>query len=355
MATVRLQAIAGNYRLADNLAPASQSIPVIKANGYGHGLLEVARCLQPLAPAFAVAFIDEAVRLRDAGISKPILVLQGVSRAAELAEAAAGGFWLVLHTQQQVEWVLSAKLQDSIRVWLNVDTGMRRLGFAPDHLDRLCDQLCSSFNTRQGPVLSTHLACADDLGSPVTQRQVDVIRACAGRYHLDMSIANSAGILFWPQSHAQWNRPGYMLYGLSPDGSFGTDQHGLSPAMTLHSEIIAIRQVAAGEGVGYGHDWVAKQTSKIGTVAIGYGDGYPRHAPGGTPVWVNGKRVPLAGRVSMDAICVDLTGVDNVQVGDAVELWGQNLLVNEVAAAAGTIGYELLAGLTGRVPLRYQS
>ena len=354
-ATVRLQDIAANYRLADGLAPVSQSIAVIKANAYGHGMLEVARFLEPQVPAFAVAFVDEAVRLRDAGIRKPVLVLQGVSNAAELTEAVAGRFWLRLHNSQQVDWVLSAKLQDSLRIWLNVDTGMHRLGFPPHDLDRMCDKMCASFNIKQGPVLSTHLACADDLEDPMTRRQVDAIRVCAGKYRLDVSIANSAGILFWPQSHAHWNRPGYMLYGHCPSGSFDSGRHGLAPAMTLNSEIIAIRDVAKGEGVGYGHDWVAQRPSKIGTIAIGYGDGYPRHAPGGTPVLVNGARAPLAGRVSMDAICVDLTGHDNVALGAPVELWGRNLSVNEVAAAAGTIGYELLAGMTGRVPLHHAS
>lgn len=353
-ATVRLNDIAANYQLADGRAPASQSIPVIKANAYGHGMLAVAQCLEPLAPALAVACMDEAVRLRDAGIRKPILVLQGASRAADLGEAAARRFWLMLHSHRQAEWVLSARLQDSVGAWVKVDTGMHRLGFLPQELESLCDAMCTSQNIKRGPVLCTHLACADDPADPMTLRQVETLRDCAARFHLDMSIANSAGILFWPQSHAQWNRPGYMLYGHCPSGSFDVDAHGLKPAMTMNSEIVAIREIAAGEGVGYGHDWVARQTSKIGTIAIGYGDGYPRHAPSGAPVLINGVRAPLVGRVSMDAICVDLTGVDNVHVGDSVELWGRNLSVNEVASSAGTIGYELLAGLTGRVPLRYQ-
>ncbi len=354
-ATVRLADIASNFGLADSLAPASKSIAVIKANAYGHGMLEVAQHLQPMVPAFAVACVDEAVRLRNAGISKPILVLQGVSRAGELQDAAAGKFWLLLHSKQQVEWLLSARLQDSVGIWLKLDTGMHRLGFSADGLDQLCADLCSSLNVRQRPVLCTHLACADNTADPMTRQQVETIRACSGKHKLEMSIANSAGILFWQQSHAQWNRPGYMLYGNCPSGSFAGDAHGLQPAMTMNSEIIAIREVAAGESVGYGRGWLAKRASKIGTIAIGYGDGYPRHAPSGTPVLVNGLRVPLAGRVSMDAICVDLTGVNNVQVGDPVELWGQSLPVNEVAAAAGTIGYELLAGLTGRVPLRFET
>jgi len=354
IATVRLNDIAANFELAAGLAPDSQSIPVIKANAYGHGMVAVAQRLEPMAPALAVAFIDEAVRLRDAGIRKPILLLQGVSRAADLAEAAARDFWPMLHSRRQAKWLLSAKLQDSLRVWVKVDTGMHRLGFLPHELDTLCEDMCASQNIKQGPVLCTHLACADDRENPMNLKQVQALRACAERFRLDTSIANSAGILYWPDGHANWNRPGYMLYGHCPSGSFSIGAHGLKPAMTMNSELIAIREIAAGEGVGYGHDWVARQTSKIGTIAIGYGDGYPRHAPSGTPVWINGQRVPLVGRVSMDAICVDLTGAGNVQIGDGVELWGRNLSVNEVAASAGTIGYELLAGLTGRVPLRYQ-
>lgn len=354
-ANVRLSDIAANYQQASRLAPASKSIAVIKANAYGHGMAEVAQYLQSGVPAFAVASMDEAVRLRDAGISKPVLVLQGAGAAADLAEAVARDCWLLLHQQRQIDWLLSAKLPGTLGVWLKVDTGMHRLGFAPDALEGVCEALCSSANVRDGVVLCTHLACADDLADPMTPRQVNSIRACAARHQLAVSIANSAGILFWPATHAEWNRPGYMLYGNCPTGSYTGDSHGLLPAMTMNSEIIAIRNLSPGDGVGYGHDWVAKRPSKIGTIAIGYGDGYPRHAPGGTPVLVNGQRVPLTGRVSMDAISVDLTDLENAKVGDPVELWGQNLSVNEVAAAAGTIGYEILAGLTGRVPLHYQT
>jgi alanine racemase len=189
----------------------------------------------------------------------------------------------------------------------------------------------------------------------MTARQVSLARSYANMHKLDLSIANSAGILHWPESHAEWNRPGYMLYGLCPTGDFGNGARQLRPAMTMSSEIFAIRNLKQGEGVGYGQDWIAKKPSRIGTIPIGYGDGYPRHAPSGTPVLVNGQRVPLAGRVSMDAIAVDLTDTEAVKTGDPVELWGENLCVNEVASAAGTIGYEILAGLTGRVPLVYES
>ncbi|MCP4045271.1 MAG: alanine racemase [Gammaproteobacteria bacterium] len=354
-ATVRIAAIVHNYELACRLAPVSKNIAVIKANAYGHGMLEVARILQTRVPAFAVALVEEAAQLRDAGIAKPILVLQGANDAADIKEAAERDLWLLLHRQQQVDALLSSYPTKPVRVWLKLETGMHRFGLVPDELDQVCADLRSSPGVQQSLVLCTHLACADNLTNPITRQQVSVIRSCSAKHGLGLSIANSAGILHWPETHADWNRPGYMLYGNCPTGAFGRGSTQLRPVMTMSSEIVAIRIVRQGESVGYGQHWVAEKPSKIGTIAIGYGDGYPRHAPNGTPVLVNGQRVPLAGRVSMDAICVDLTEMEKVEVGDPVELWGENLYVNEVASAAGTIGYEILAGLTGRVPLLYEA
>ncbi len=355
LATVQLDAIVHNYHVAERLTPASQNIAVIKANAYGHGMVKVAQALESSVPAFAVAFMDEAIQLREAGISRPILVMQGASHASDIAEAAANDFWLMHHDQQQTDWVLSAKSSGPVTVWLKVDTGMHRLGLEPALLDQICAELLTSPNVRQEVVMCTHLACAADLDSPMTGQQVKTLRSCAGQYKLALSIANSAGILCWPESHAEWNRPGYMLYGNDPTRSIDGDSFGLIPAMTMQSEVVAIRYLEPGDGVGYGLDWVAKRPSKIGTIAIGYGDGYPRHAPSGTPVLVNGQRVPLVGRVSMDSITVDLTELENAETGDPVELWGRGLSVNEVASAAGTIGYEILASLTGRAPLVYSS
>lgn len=352
-AHVNLEAIADNYRLACQRAPASQNIAVIKANAYGHGMLEVARKLEPLVPAYAVAMIDEAMLLREAGIRKPILIMQGVNETEEIREAAASDLWIMLHQPGQVEAVLNASLPKPVNTWIKLDTGMHRLGLGIEEFGELYARLLASDNVGPEPVVCTHLACADDLAEPMTQKQTNLIRTAVSGQNISLSIANSAGILFWPESHAGWNRPGIMLYGSCPTGSFDSPAVGLRPAMTMCSEIIAVRQVATGEGVGYGLDWVAKRPSVIGTIAIGYGDGYPRHAPSGTPVLVNGQRVPVAGRVSMDAICVDLTDLEYINPGDPVELWGANLSVNEVAARAGTISYELLAGLSGRVPIQY--
>jgi alanine racemase len=231
---------------------------------------------------------------------------------------------------------------------------MHRLGLEPQDVASACEALISSGNIQPDLILCTQLACADDLASPVTKHQVRRLRSFAAKHKLPLSIANSAAIMSLPESHAQWNRPGYMLYGNSPFTRDEGNKERLFPAMTLGSEIIAVREVAPGDGVGYGLDWVARKQSRIGIVSIGYGDGYPRHAPGGTPVLVNGVRVPLAGRVSMDMISVDLTDHPGAGIGDSVELWGENLGVNEVASSAGTIGYELLAGLTGRLRRVYQ-
>lgn len=352
-ATVRLGAITHNLEVARRFAPAAKIMAVIKANAYGHGAIEVARALQAAVPAFAVAFFDEAVQLRDAGISRPILVLQGTTGLADVAEAAAKDFWLMLHSRQQVDRVLCSDMTKPVQVWVKADTGMHRLGFALTELDNICEELSASPNVQQEVVLCTHLACADDLANPMTRQQVNQLRAYAAKRSLPLSIANSAAIMCWPESHAEWNRPGYMLYGNSPFGYSGGHTADLVPAMTMASEIMAIREISPGDGVGYGLNWLAQRHSRIGTISIGYADGYPRHAPSGTPVLVNGQRVPLAGRVSMDMISVDLTDLDKVKIGDPVELWGEGLSVDEVAARAGTIAYEILAGLTGRVPVTY--
>jgi len=349
-ATVRLNAVSENFKTACRIAPGSQNVAVIKADAYGHGAVEVARALEDKAPAFAVAFFEEAVQLRDAGIKKPILILQGTLGEENIDEAAARDFWLMLNNQQQIDRVLTSTSKRPVRVWLKVETGMHRLGFEPEEVENVCRSLVSSDKIQAEMVLCTQLACADDLDSRMTGKQVNRLNAIAALYKLPLSIANSAAIMAWPETHARWNRPGYMLYGNSPFAVEQDNADGLLPAMTLESEIVALRDVAAGQGVGYGIDWVAERKSTLGIIAIGYGDGYPRHAPAGTPVLVNGVRTALAGRVSMDMISVDLSDLPGVNPGDPVELWGENLSVNEVASCAGTIGYELLAGLTARLP-----
>ena len=350
-ALIDLDAIRSNYAVACNLAPQSKNIAVIKADAYGHGILPIAKALQSVVPAFAVAILDEALELRKAGISTPLLVLEGVNSTEAIETAVANNLSLVVHSEEQVSLIQQASLSAPVSIWLKVDTGMHRLGLPPAQLrtvlERLQDCACDI------SVLCTHLASADDMTSDATQQQFELFEACASGFGLPLSIANSAGILAWPESHADWNRPGYMLYGDSPMANDVDTARGLQPAMTFRSEIIAVREIAAGEAVGYGGRWTATRPSKIGTVACGYADGYPRHAPNGTPTLVNGHVAPLVGTVSMDMITIDVTEHENVAIGDSVELWGTGLSVSTVASAAGTIGYELLTSVTPRVPRIY--
>lgn len=351
-AVVDLDAIRDNFALAAKLAPGSRNVAVIKANGYGHGLVPVAEALRQDAPVLAVAILDEALELRAAGVTGPLLVLEGVNGRSAVETAAANGLALVVHSLEQIDAMCRARLPQPVHTWLKVDTGMHRLGLLPAQLgsalERLGDCAC------EVEVVCTHLACADEADNDFTEKQLEAFRSATAGLGLPVSIANSAGILAWPDSHAEWNRPGYMLYGNSPMSKRIETATELTPAMTLRSELIAIREIGAGESVGYGGRWTASRPSRIGTVAIGYSDGYPRHAPNGTPTFVNGSIAPLVGTVSMDMITIDLTGVDRAEVGDGVELWGPNVSVGDVASMSGTIGYELLTHVTARVPRIYR-
>ena len=343
-ATIDLGAIRDNFALADSEAPASRTMAVIKANAYGHGMLEVAAALDSCAAAFAVATLDEAVVLRAAGVDKDILVLEGVNSADGYREAEADGLTLAVNSRQQAELALAS----TAPVWIKVDTGMHRLGIQPGELaDTLAMLRKASVKVE---VVCTHLARADDLEDAATRHQLETFRACTDACGLPRSIANSAGILGWPDSHADWNRPGIMLYGPSPFLSDVAAASRLRPAMTFEAEVIALRDIPPGDSVGYGGRWVAKRPSRIATLAVGYADGYPRHAPDGTPTFVNGQAAPIAGTVSMDMVTIDVTDNPGVAVGDLVELWGRNVPVTEVAARAGTISYDLLTGVSSRVP-----
>jgi alanine racemase len=352
-AHVDLDALRHNLAVAAGLAPASKNVAVIKANGYGHGMVEAALALQDEADALGVATMDEAVTLRENDITAPLLVLQGITTRGDAEEAAARDLWLLLHERGQLDKVLALHGDRPVTPWLKIDTGMHRLGFSPEEAADACAALLAAPNMAQPPVLATHMACADERDNPATREQLECFLTFAAGRGLPLSMANSAGIMHWPATHADWNRPGIMLYGSDPTNAYPGHPE-LKAVMTLQSEVMAIRDVAAGEGVGYGARWIAEKPARIATVSVGYGDGYPRHARNGTPVLVKGKRAPLAGTVSMDMITVDITGREDVQVGDPVELWGPNLPVNEIAACAGTIGYELLAGMTARLPRVFQ-
>lgn len=352
-ALIDLNAIRRNYALACRLAPASKAIAVIKANAYGHGAAEVARALRGHAPAFAVAIIDEAIELRDAGITEPLLVMEGVDTIAALEYAAAQNIAVVVHSAEQLRQLELAKLKQPISVWLKVDTGMHRLGLPPAGIADAVIRLRVSANCAKDVVVCTHLASADLPDSKDTQRQLEVFDASTAGLDVRQSISNSAAILAIPATHRDWNRPGYMLYGMAPFTAAVASASELLPAMTLRSRIIALREVAPSESVGYRGRWKATSKSVIATVAIGYADGYPRHVPNGTPTLVNNQVAPLVGAVSMDMITIDVTAIDSVCVGTPVVLWGPGLSVNTIASAAETIGYELLTRVSRRVPRQY--
>jgi alanine racemase len=345
-AQIDLAAIRSNYELACTLTGSRKCIAVIKANAYGHGMLEVAQALDSAA-ALAVATVDEACTLRDAGIDKDILVLEGASSEAAATEARGTNLVLMVNNEEQVDF------SSGTRAWIKVDTGMHRLGIGPTRFGDVFERLRAAGSD----VLAacTHLACADDLRSKATEQQLQLFGECTADTGLPLSIANSAGILAWPASHADWNRPGIMLYGASPFPVRIENATRLRPAMTFRAEIIALRAVEIGESVGYGARWTADRRSRIATVAAGYADGYPRHAQDGTPTFVRGRTAPLAGMVSMDMITIDVTDIPDAVVGDQVELWGHNVPVNDVAAHAGTVGYQLLTGVSPRVPRTYDT
>ena len=351
-ALINLSALKNNYNQISNLAPNSKTIAVIKANAYGHGAVEVAKSLQSVVPAFAVAFLDEAIILRNAGITLPILILEGPLDKEDFELAKQHEFWLMLHNPQQISWLAKYHPTYEGQLWLKIDTGMSRLGFAQEDAQTIIDKLTSS--QRKSLVLCSHFSSADEVTEPKTQAQIGRLKVIAEKNSCQISMANSAGILNWLQSHADFNRLGIALYGANPAANQSTPMK-LNPVMTLQSTIIALRKVKLGDPVGYGEIWRAEKDSVIATVAIGYADGYPRNAQAGTPVFINNQLVPLAGRVSMDMITVDVTNLADVNLGDIVELWGENLNVELVAEHLNTISYELLTRVSERVPKVYMN
>ena len=346
-ALIDLQALEANLHTVRHHAPASRILAVVKADGYGHGLLRTARALVD-ADAFGVSCMEEARLLREGGVEAPVVLLEGFFERDEVSEAADLALIPVIHHPWQLAALESARPGRPLTVILKIDTGMHRLGFPPEEAAAAHARLqaCAVVEEIQ---LMTHLACADQRDSDATLRQLDVFAEATAGLAGARSIANSAAILQWPASHGDWVRPGLMLYGASPfEDTVGRDE-GLPPVMTLRSRLISVRHCRRGDAVGYGGAWQCPCDMPVGVVAAGYGDGYPRSAAPGTPVLVNGQRTPLVGRVSMDMLCVDLRDQPHARVGDEVELWGASLPVEEVARCAGTIPYELLCGVTRRV------
>ncbi len=349
-ATVDTGALRHNLLAARRWAPKSRVMAVIKANAYGHGLVAVARALAESADAFAVARVDEGMALRAAGINTATVLLEGVFDRDQLDAAAAANFELVVHTWEQIELLREAAVDAQFKVWLKLDTGMNRLGFKGADFGAAHSALCT-LRSVQSPVnLFTHLASADDPELPATAEQLVLFEAATRGLQGERSIANSAGMLSFAEAQADWVRPGLLLYGVSPiGGTIGAD-YGLKSVMTLRSHVIALKDLAVGERVGYGGNWTATRPTRLAVAAVGYGDGYPRSLGAGTPVLVNGERAGLAGRVSMDMIGIDVTDLKRApRPGDPVILWGEGLPVEEIAVWADTIPYELLCGISQRV------
>lgn len=353
VATIDLAAIVHNYRLAKRCAPGREAFAVVKANAYGHGVREVVSALHAEADGFAVASLEEAAEVRAMHAEARILLLEGSFCADELPMVAHLGLDLAVQSVEQAEALLAASLPRPLNIWFKLDSGMHRLGLSPDAVRELFPRLRGAVQVAELNLMS-HFACADERGHSLTEMQLESFLDLLDLDFDQRSLANSAALLTIPAAHMDWLRPGIMLYGATPFADLSAAELGLKPAMSLVAQLIAVRDIAAGESVGYGAGWVAERPTRIGTVSCGYADGYPRHAPSGTPLWINGQRAPLAGRVSMDMLTVDLTDLPEAKIGDAVELWGVNLPVDEVAEAAGTIGYELLTKVTARVPRRYQ-
>lgn len=341
-----------NLRRARELAPDSRVMAVVKGDGYGHGLVEAARCLRD-PDAFAVESVAEAVRLRETGFRHAIVLLSGFHDAAELETIAWRRLSPVVHHQWQIDALAREQLRYVVGVWVKIDSGMHRVGFSPSDVPEMLDHLERVSDVRIEGLMS-HLASADDPDDPATRLQYRTFSEAAAGRSYPLSLANSPAVLEWPVTHLDWIRPGMMLYGCSPVKDRDESTYDLRPVMTLESRIIATKTIPAGGAIGYGGSWVCEAATRVGVLMCGYGDGYPRHAPSDTPVWVNGRTSRTLGRVSMDLMTIDLTGCDDVQVGDWVELWGKHVPASTVARHAGTIPYELVTRVTRRVPRVYE-
>lgn len=345
-ARVDLHALENNLGVARR-ATAARIMCAVKADGYGHGLLRVAEGLSA-TDGFALLDLSDAIRLREAGFRQPILLLEGCFEAEELPVLAEYDLSCVIHHPAQAAMLDAYPRRGSLDVWLKVNSGMNRLGVAPQQVGQLMEQLRRHKAVRE-ITLMTHFANADE--SRGVAEPLAVFNDAASPHRGARSLANSAALLRYPQTHADWVRPGIMLYGASPFADASAQQLGLEPVMTLSSRIIAAQDLRAGDEVGYGAIFKAEHAMRIGIVACGYADGYPRHAPNGTPILVDGQHTRTVGRVSMDMLCVDLSELPQADVGSRVVLWGAGMPIEGVARSAGTISYELMCALTERVPV----
>lgn len=369
-ATIDSQALRHNIRLIKSFAPQQKLLAMIKANAYGQGLLPAAGTLADMVDGFGVARLREALEIQETGYTGKIVLVEGFFDREELLKTLSRKFDTVIHNLEQLElleqvakewqaeqqkgfWTRKAKIYFPINIWLKIDTGMHRLGIHPEQVDHFVERLknCALVNSIS---FVSHFSRADELDCGYTEKQIAVFEQATQKYQdHDRSISASSGILYWKQAHYDWVRPGIIMHGISPHYTPITDL-GFKPVMTLSSSLIAVRTHKAGEPVGYGGAWVSPKDTKLGVTAMGYGDGYPRNAPEGTPVLINGRIVPIVGRVSMDMLTVDLGAESQDKVGDKAIFWGEQLLIEDVAKHIGMISYELITKLTPRVIFEYK-
>ncbi|MGB9671276.1 MAG: alanine racemase [Halothiobacillaceae bacterium] len=352
-ARIDLEALRHNFGVLKSAAEGAKVFPAIKADAYGHGMLACAQALRDLADGFVVATLGEAELLRRAGITQRIMVLQGFASLAEARQAARLMLEPIVHQSWQVELLESGHTGLPLRVWLKIDTGMHRMGIEPEQVGVLHKRLMASGRLRSAPGFMTHFACADEPDPAPTRRQIEVFRRAIEGLEGERSLSNSAGLLGGFDAGGDVVRPGIALYGGNPFVYGQAADHGLRPVMTLTTRLLAVKQQPAGAAIGYGATWTCPEDMPVGIAAIGYGDGYPRRTPAGTPVLVNGQRAAIIGRVSMDLITLDLRGVE-ARPGDPVELWGASLPIDEVARSIGTISYDLACAAGAHVAREYR-
>lgn len=351
-ARINLSHLKHNFAEVRKLANQSKIMAVVKADAYGHGKLEVCKSLSN-ADSFSVAYVNEALELRESGIKKEIVALQGFSNAKDLQSAIEQNIQVVIHHQEQLTILKSHAKKTCLNVFLKIDTGMHRLGFAATEVEKVITELKSLLSPDSNIRVMTHLASADETASSATLQQIEQFDSALKKHNFEQSIANSAGILAWPQCNRNWVRPGLVLYGINPLAmSARKTAIELRPVMSLYAPLISVKSCKKGEKVGYGGDFSCPDDMLIGIIAIGYADGYPRHLKQSPTVFIAGKKASVVGRVSMDMIAIDLNGIE-AQVGDVAELWGENVSVAEVAEHAETISYELLCAAGNSVDRKY--
>lgn len=348
VAHINLDALHHNFARVRECAPRSKVLVVLKANGYGHGIVRIAKTLQE-ADAFGVSRVDEALMLRQAGVTHPIVVMTGFSDLEELKACAQLGVEVVIHSDYQIDFLEQNNLDHPITVWFKIETGLGRLGFPVDKIERAYQRLMACPQVKKPITTISHLASADNVNNPKTAQQLARFQKITAAFTGPKSLARSAAIMSNPQTHLDWVRPGLMLYGASPfPNEVGSDR-GLQAVMTMQSQIISINHIPKGETVGYGETWKCEEDMPVGVVGFGYADGYPRNMAQGTPVLINGVRCPLIGRISMDMITVDLRLCPHAKIGDVATLWGPELPIEIIARGANTTPYNLWVNISSRV------